>query len=194
VSKDDRYAALAELWAGGIRWPSVTEVIALAGISKLPTSVSEQVLAKAGERGKAVHEWTHVYDLTGERPPDMNPCRGYVDGWARFRDETGFTPELIEEPLASNALRFVGTLDRAGTMQQGERWVFDLKAVAEVAWWTGLQLAGYELLLSNPHQRAAVQLFPEGRYKLVAFPDREDTHDFLAALRVCWAIKRHEEE
>ena len=66
----------------------------------------------------------------------------------------------------------------------GAQWLIDIKAVATVSSATTLQTQGYELCLDESYKRAALQLSPDGTYKLHTYFDRNDLHDWLSAVRV----------
>lgn len=163
----------------GSIYPSVTQILQDQGFIDA-TWFTEY----ARERGKLVHRITHWHD-TGELDPgSVDPAlEGYLEGWRRFIRESGFDPQIIERPLASHTYRFAGTPDRIGVLN-GELAILDIKSGAVQAW-TGLQLAGYEVLYGQRTARAGVQLTEDGKYKLISFTDRSDRAIFLAALS-CW--------
>lgn len=49
---------------------------------------------------------------------------------------------------------------------------------------TRLQVCGYAMALDPRPARAALQLLPDGRYRLERYRDRSDEHDWIAACRV----------
>lgn len=175
---------------GGTRVPSVTEVLAISGLVDL-SAIPFDTLERARQRGSDVHEWLEGIDLgliDDEKPDDR--IAGYVEAYRRFRVETGFVPDLIEHPVVNEAHRYAGTLDRTGTLN-GKRTIVDFKATAAVEAHVGVQLAGYALALREPHERVALQLFPDSHYRMHHFRSREDGHDFLAAVRVTHYRLRH---
>jgi hypothetical protein len=174
----------------GVRVPSVTEVLDIAGLVDW-SMVPPGVLEEAAERGTRVHEWLQLIDegwLDPMTEPDED-VRGFTSAYLRFKDETGFAPELIEHTVLNETYAYAGMLDRTGKLN-GERVLIDLKTVRQVAATTALQTAGYAACLGELHRRFALQLWPDGNYRLVPYTDRNDTHDFLAAVRLAhWRIK-----
>lgn len=177
----------------GVRVPSVTEVLDIAGLSDL-SMVPEHHLEYARLRGSAVHEWLEGVDrgdLDGIEPdPTIAP---YVAAYHQFKTDTGFESELIEEVVVDTAYCFAGTVDRTGTIPKlhDDPIVLDFKARAAMTPEIGPQLAGYGLALDKPRRRYGLQLRPDGLYRLHEYKDRTDTHDFLAALRVTHFKLRH---
>jgi hypothetical protein len=174
----------------GVRIPSVTEVLDIAGLIDW-SMVPPGVLEEAGERGHRVHEWLELLDqgfLDLEDEPDED-IAGFVGAYLRFKDETGFKPELIEHVVVNETYAYAGMLDRTGRLN-GDRAMVDLKTVRQVNATTALQTAGYAACLGNGHRRFALQLRPDGTYSLVPYTDRNDVHDFYAAVRLAhWRIK-----
>jgi hypothetical protein len=173
----------------GTRWPSVTEVLEIVGLSDW-SRVSENVLEFAAQRGRDVHATLQGIDtgvLEGLTPdPRVQP---YVDGYLQFREDKGFVPDQIEQVVVNPTYMYVGTLDRTGTME-GERWLLDFKAVTAVQPEAALQTAGYEACLAKPHRRGVLQLKSNGRYRLHTYKSRNDLHDFLSAVRIAhWKLR-----
>jgi len=164
----------------GVVYPSVTQILQDEGFIDA-TWFTEY----ARDRGTLVHRITHWYD-TGELDMEsVDPALGgYLEGWIRFREESGFDPQIIERPLASHTHRFAGTPDRIGVLN-GDLAIPDIKSGAVQAW-TGLQLAGYEILYGQRVNRFGVQLTEDGKYKLIPFTDRNDRGVFMAALSTWW--------
>ena len=168
----------------GVRWPSVTEILSLAGLTDF-SMVGPEILENARVRGSEVHRWLELIDigfLGGDDEPDEE-IKGYVSAYLRFKDETGFTHTAIEEYVRNNEYSYCGRLDRLGRMNDAA-WLIDIKAVATVSPATALQTQGYAMCLDTYHKRAALQLFPTGKYKLYPYSDRSDLHDWLSAVRL----------
>ena len=66
--------------------------------------------------------------------------RGYLNAWIRFRSETGFKPELVEQKFHHPKLNYAGTPDRTGWIE-GQYGVLDLKKMLTVPHWVGVQTA-----------------------------------------------------
>lgn len=62
--------------------------------------------------------------------------------------------------------------------------LIDLKATTQLYPETRLQVCGYAMALDPRPARAALQLLPDGRYRLERYRDRSDEHDWIAACRV----------
>jgi hypothetical protein len=176
----------------GERVPSVTEVIELAGLSdiqKIIAVAGEEVVANAARRGSLVHGYCELLDHDPYMDLGSVPewIRGYVAGYARFVRETGFRPDLIEEPVVSSAYRFAGTVDRVGNLGT-KPYVIDLKtpAAASPSW--AVQTAGYAIGVEEQYGvragRACLQLKSNGTYKLHNHADPSDVATFIAAVHV----------
>lgn len=178
----------------GARVPSVTEVLDLAQLSNIREVIrvaGAEVVAHAADRGRRVHIYCELVDREEAFRLEAVPAdvRGYVQAYQRFVIETGFVPELIEEPMVSSSLRFAGTVDRVGTCRLLDGLhTFDLKTPAsdDPAW--PIQTAGYALLVDENYgmrtRRHCVQLRPNGRFKIHSHPSETDYRIFRAALEV----------
>jgi hypothetical protein len=166
---------------------SVTQVLDSAGIVNY-SGAPEEALAFKSEIGDAVHKATEIIDTPDKGELDWDEvdprCMGYVLSYERFKDETGFVASHVE---FSGAVRlpqgnFAFTVDRLGTFQ-GLPVVFEIKCTLkqENSW--RCQLAGYvdciKALGFKPEgaptwKRIAVQLKPDGTYRLYPYDDRTD--------------------
>lgn len=189
----------------GVRLPSVTEVLALAGLVDLG-GIPIDLLEKGAARGRIVHHVTAELDhMTAEvdrrkRLLGHEEYLPYFDAWAKFRSDTGFVPERIETSLVSHRFRFAGTFDRFGAESLGRKVLLDVKTSIVPASWWALQLAGYHVLAEEealaygkplgPVERWSVQLGSDGRYALQRYRSPSDRSDFLAALRVAHFLLR----
>jgi hypothetical protein len=59
-------------------------------------------------------------------------------------------------------------------------WVVDIKTAAEHTNLWRLQTAGYAACLRDPHKRASLQLFPDGRYRFFPYDRPEHAFDAVA--------------
>lgn len=94
----------------GIAFPSVTQIIKVAGLSNYG-SVNADILARAARFGSAVHLAVKLSDEKnlGECDPLLLP---YVDYWNNFKKEFGIKKFTIrEKPLYSKIYGFAGTPD-----------------------------------------------------------------------------------
>jgi hypothetical protein len=181
----------------GRRVPSVTEVLALAGVVDF-SGIGADVLAQAAQRGRAAHRVTALHDL-GEDPSKdeaYEETAGYLEGYLRFLKDTGFKPTLIEYSMVSKEFRYAGTLDRLGVARDGWCWIVDLKTSIGLAAWVALQLAGYDqlarpMLETTRMRRMALRLKKDGTYTITEYADRSDFPDFLACNRVAhWRLNK----
>jgi hypothetical protein len=163
--------------------PGVTSVLTpLIDFSMVP----KDVLARAQQLGTAVHRMTELHDMNDLDEDSLSDeLLPYLTAWRRFRAETGFEPELIEQRFFHPVLRYAGTLDRTGFIG-GRRAVLDIKKMMVLGPVVGCQLAAYqELCKVNGHEvkdRYGLGLRKDGNYRLVAFKDPLDWSMFLSLL------------
>ena len=170
----------------GVSLPSVTQIIADAGLYGNTSYFTDY----SRDRGSFVHKAIE-YHLSGELSEEtLDPVIvPYLDAWKRFQSEANYISDLCEERLASNVYRFAGTIDHIGYLD-GHFSIIDVKTGAPAPA-TGIQLAGYEILLSaRGARRFALHLQDNGNYKLIEYKDRNDRNIFLAALAL-WIWKQN---
>lgn len=166
--------------------PNVTRVLEpLEHFDKVPPSILEY----ASERGTAVHRATELYD-TGELDEASldDELVPYLEGWKKFLDESGFQILRIERRVYHERYRYAGTLDRQGILGD-DPWIIDIKTVSQLSPVTGLQTAAYadpahEDKRTKAPRRGAVQLRPDGTYRLKEYREQTDFAVFLAALNL----------
>lgn len=170
----------------GVVIPNVTRIL---GILDETWRVPAETLRAAAELGTAVHAACEYDDLgtLDESSVDADVW-GYLEGWRRFRAETGFAPELIEARVFHPKLRYCGTLDRVGTLR-GKHALLDIKSGAK---WAshGPQTAAYQAAyeaeggahVARVQARYCLYLKSDGRYDLVPQKGKGDLSVFLAAL------------
>jgi hypothetical protein len=113
----------------------------------------------------------------------------YFEAWKRFERESSYVSDSCETRLASATYRFAGTIDHIGHLN-GNFCIIDVKSGAPTPA-TGIQLAGYEMLLSaRGARRFALHLKDDGNYKLIEYKDRNDRNVFLSALAL-WNWKQN---
>jgi hypothetical protein len=144
----------------------------------------------AAERGHHVHLATQLFDEDDLDDGSLDPLvAGYLEGWKRFREEMDFQVKQIEMKVFNSTYGYCGTIDRIGTLN-GKKAILDVKSgVAEH--WHSLQLWAYSLCLEEPHQRFAVYLTAQGKYKLTPYNDRKDMSVWLSTLTVYQWRKTH---
>ena len=160
----------------GVEIPGVTTVLKDVGL--IDTTWFTKY---ARDRGTAVHLACALYDRDdldeSSIHPDVEP---YLQGWIRFKRESGFVPELIEEKVRSETYGYAGTLDRTG-MLNGRRVLLDLKSGAPQPW-TAIQTAAYSGCFGHLLKRYAVAVKDNGSYQLTEYRDRNDWQVWLACL------------
>jgi hypothetical protein len=197
-------------------WQSVTQVLKRAGLFDWMVAVPEPLLTRARLRGTAVHAAIHYwnendFDLDDfrDRYPDI---AGYVDAWVAFCAQQPFVPALCEYWIYSARYDLAGTIDCLGTLA-GQAALVDFATgdPADVA--KHLQTAAYLLVArewatedpaleaffaAHPVvRRYAVQLRPDGTYRLNPYSDPADTRHFLAlveAQRIVDSYRRTQQE
>jgi hypothetical protein len=134
-------------------------------------------------KGRLVHLVCHLDDTNDLDEVTVDPIlQPYLDAYRAFKDDTGFIVESSEVPLISEAYSFAGTPDKVGVLNKMPA-LIDIKSGA-VEPWAALQLSFYEVLTNHPHKRYALQLTPEGKYKLISFVGRQDRNLCLSILAV----------
>jgi len=147
--------------------PSVTTILQSAGI------VDYRFVKKEDRefyltRGSYIHTATQYLDEGDLNLEDLDPeIRGYVEGYVKFKKDTGFTPTMIEFRSFNASLWYAGTLDRVG-MLNGNRVIVDFKS-GTVAKWVELQtLGGYAQMTGVGPVTAGygLELKADGTYNL----------------------------
>ena len=167
--------------------PSVTEIIApLSDHSRVPA----ETLEFKRSLGKAVHKAIELYE--GADGLDMESldlqALPYFEGWLKFKRESRFQAEIVERPYGSAKLRFAGTPDVIGSRTECFDELLDVKCTYAMEPATGVQLAGYEILLEENgikiKRRGGVQLMPDGTFRYHEFKSRNDRIVFLSCLNL----------
>lgn len=175
----------------GVPTISVTQVIASVGLVSFE-GISAFVLERKRQLGVLVHQACHFID---EDDLDLSSLpqqvTDYVAGYIKFREDTGFVPELNEHRMIGtvSGMKYGMTVDKVGPIH-GEPHVIELKCGADEhpAW--GVQLAAYAMGLPKPtstyreRKRAVVQLMPDGTYKVHNYTDPADAQIFIASLAI----------
>lgn len=166
--------------------------------------IPEEVMRAAADRGDAVHYATELYDLGELGAIDDQPAilRPYIAAWAKFRADTGFEPVDIEARVFSEKYRYAGTLDRTGRFSRLKHvkadalCLLDIKATASLMPGVGPQTAAYkqayeESRAARLKRRFAVQLKPDGDYRLEELSDQADLSVYLSAMTLHAWRERH---
>jgi hypothetical protein len=180
--------------------PNVTRILApLTDIHTMPRDRVEF----ARQRGQAVHLGTALDDCGTLDPASVDPqLTGYLAAWRLFRHESGFVPRNIEYRVAHALYGYAGTEDRDGRMRitpPGALDLIDIKATADIYQKVvGPQTAAYAKALQAQDpttplsiMRWAVQLRPDGTYRLHPCTDPNDFNVFLAALTLYQWREKH---
>lgn len=181
-------------WLDGVRIPSVTQVLSLAGLG-VPDDVPRDILAKAAAKGSFIHKACELLD-EGDLDETSVPeeWRGYVQAWARFKEERVARILSVEEMVHSNPDHqpYAGKLDRTVHLHgdDGIRTIVDLKTGSRLQPVTRLQLAGYNLCKGWDCKRAAVLLKPDGLYQFQSYDDGDaDNQAWCSAVEIAyWRI------
>lgn len=177
---------------------SVTQVLEQGGKCDF-SMVKTHVLQRKGLIGTAAHIAAHYYDEGDLQTATVDrSVAPYLDGWIAFREARQFEPLCLETVIFSRQHGYTGRLDRLGTVAGLDRLVLvDIKTGDPDAARADLQTFAYELAVEeelaaagiahSPIERWAVQVFPNGRYRLRRYPEaprswRHDRAEFLEAL------------
>lgn len=185
--------------------PSVSEISRFASREIYNNDISQFTLARACERGTAIHQASEQLDKEGKC--DISPLyTEYVNAYVQFRNDFNITDYLyIEKPFASEIMKYAGTLDRVYVIDEnfaktvkkhckvdlaehiGELAIIDLKSSSAVQKQLAqIQLPAYAFLIHENIPNAKVgflgilHLKNNGKYKLMPFEN--DPMLFLACL------------
>ena len=185
----------------GTRVPSVTQIIAAAGLSDY-SHIPAAVLEKARQEGTAMHRLIE-YDIAGDLDEDSLPewLKPRLAAWRKFQAETGFVPDSSEKLIYHKMYEYAGTADMFGTASKlpklKGRGVLDLKRSFAAGAAIALQLAGYQAAENSTllkeggggremmvQWRAALRLLDDGTYRFQTFEDGDAFTCFVACLTV----------
>lgn len=152
----------------GKLWPSVTQVIRAAGLSRF-NGVPEYALEAARIRGKAVDRACEFIDkglaFVWPNAEAERAYGGYVEGYRKFRADFGYKSELAQHIVHDHGREYWGILDTFGTCdyesmpdklralvvaQYGRCFLLIDRKTGETGAETGLQLAAYLRALEFP--------------------------------------------
>lgn len=209
----------------GIMYPSVTQIISGMGLDgfdprdradlkyinslegedrELAIAVSServQTIIAAGQFGTACHVATELWDNgTLDTATIAGAIMPYLEAWKKFREDSDFTPIIIERRLYHPTYKVPGTIDRVGPLFD-KMSIVDIKTSAQSPVYLGLQTAAYkEIYNSNPNikdsynkakKRYGVLLKPDGTYRLEECKDKSDWNAFLSAWALCNWKRKH---
>lgn len=171
--------------------PGVTSVMQAGGLVDL-SMVDPDVLEAKSELGTAVHLATHLDDLGNLDEASVDElAMGYVKGYRKWRAESGAVILLSEQRVCNLKHRYAGTLDLLVSIDN-EEWLIDKKTSSQIHRAAGVQTAAYEqaLNLGKPVRRGALQLKPDGTYRLHEFTSQRD----FVVFQACLLIHRFKQE
>lgn len=174
-------------FVNGVHYPSVTQVIADAGLYGNTSYFTDY----HRDRGSFVHKIIQ-YHLEGELDEDTIDLalQGYFEAWKRFETESSYVPESCETIKVNELHRYAGTIDHIGHMN-GNYCLIDVKT-SLIYPATAIQTGGYAMLMkSHGVKRFGLQLTQEGKYKLTEFKDWHDSNVFLSALSLYYWKKNY---
>lgn len=163
--------------------PSVTQILKHAGIVDY-SFIAPDVLAAAMERGSHVHLATQYLDEGDLDQDGLDPAIiGYLKAYERFKYDSGFVPDKIEEQIINLQYKYAGTIDRTGALNGKQNILLDIKT-GSIPAWTGIQLAAYAAGLGGTWQRIGLQLNADGTYSCKDFHNPTEFNLFLSALAI----------
>jgi hypothetical protein len=167
---------------GGREYPSVTRVLAAAGLNDL-SGIPIDVLQRKREIGIAV-DLAIQLDIAGTLDDDsVDPAAaGYFRGWRRFRSDVASTVRWFQRRICDTTFGYAGTPD-LGLEIGGDEWLVDVKTTAAESAAHGVQLAAYARPLGLS-KRACLYLKPDGRFVFLAYTATDDYATFVACLTV----------
>lgn len=180
---------LHEYRVDGLLIPSVTQIISEAGLSNV--NLDDPAVIQAGQFGTAAHKVVELHDRgTLDIATVDDALRPYLEGWYKFRKESGIEILEIEKRLFHPAHWFSGTIDRV------VRWhdkivILDIKTSVKFPATVGLQTAAYMALYNadgkgraKATQRCVVLLKPDSTYLMEKYNNKMDFNIFLSALQL----------
>lgn len=177
-------------WFDGVELPSVTTVLAIAGLTDW-TYCTEW----ARERGSIVHKAIHLELTTGldwsTLPESLHP---YVSAALQAITDLGGETVASERRIVSRLYGYAGTLDWLGRIN-GRLTLWDWKTGPVIPAYA-LQAAAYAEAFAEEtgervERRYGVRLNADGTYEVIPFTDRQDIVNFHAAVRVAnWKRQR----
>lgn len=169
---------------GNVVMPSVTTLLQPLYDFRF---VNPETLQRAADFGTAVHRVCELYDLDDLVMDSVDRAISpYLRAWQQFLSEMSVKIIEVEKRYHHTALGYAGTLDRI-LLVNGRPSLTDIKTVSALSPAVGIQLAGYQGLLSantsyKTISRAAVQLCGDGSYKYRTYADAMDWPAFLSLL------------
>ena len=173
--------------------PSVTTILQPLSM-RAYSAVNPSVLEYARNRGKAIHEALEMYDLGGEleATPEIE---GYIRAYLEWEQVYKPTWSGVEEIVYCESEKFIGTLDRVGTLNGREFAIVDLKtstptkeALVSVCVQTSAYAMAYTEQNKKPPEfmeqikRYGLFLKADGSYRLVDCEEYENKYGFAGVV------------
>jgi hypothetical protein len=180
----------------GVPRPSVTQVLKAAKLTASFDRVPGDVLGRKASIGSAAHAAAHYHDEGDLAVATVaEAAQPRLAAWRWFREQRGVEDRdivLLETVVCSRLYQYVGRIDRL-LWCDGWLTLLDLKTGTLTA--ADLQTMAYLIALREQHPelrdvevlRWAIELRPNGKYALHAYPERgrtsrQDRADFLQAV------------
>jgi hypothetical protein len=182
----------------GVKVPSVSQILKpLYSFDGIPLSVLN-AKAALGTRIHRACELLDNDDLDEESDAGraaLEPIAGYLAAYKNFKRDKRLVILANEQLLHHPVHRYAGQIDRSYAFD-GSVWDVDLKSTVSMSPIVGLQTAAYSEMLKaggrlQTAKRGALQLFPDGKYKLHEFTDPGDFAVFISLLTVKRFKERH---
>jgi hypothetical protein len=175
----------------GIVVPSVTQVLALAGIDDV-SGIPLHNLERAAAVGTAVHQACEFLDQDELDIESVGPLIvGYVLAYQRFKEEHEFFPLTIEQRgiAESGALAYGYCLDRTGIIE-GTPVLLDIKTASKRSPAWAIQTAAYaDAINLNSARRLVIHANKSGAYDLIPYTDAKDFDVWYSALHAAhWKL------
>ncbi len=165
-----------EYFLGGIRIPSVSEIISPVNDF---SGISPAVLENARQYGKAVHSVIELYlnDKLGEYDPILQqPLDEFISAEL-------LVYKVEEKRYATvGKYAFAGMIDIWGALSA----IYDIKTRKYNPIHDDLQLAAYEILTGGKCDKYILELLPNKPYNLVKVENRQAKSMFLYMLEHFW--------
>ena len=138
--------------------------------------------------GKELHHACHLMDEDDLDYDTLKPMHyGYLEAYARFKEDHEFLPGYIEQPAYHQFYRYAGTPDRLKCCIDGLQGILDIKTGQPQKWHT-IQLCAYLAIAESWRRIAAgaklwdLYLQKNAKYKLIEH--KMDEEIWPACLRV----------
>lgn len=157
--------------------------------------IDQEVLERKSKIGTAAHKATELFDEDNLDESNLHPIIvPYLDAWKKFRNETKIEIVSSEAKVFNQKYGYAGMYDRIAVLYDNPC-IIDIKCTAVLGAHVGNQLAAYKEAHNAENEfqvknRFAVQLRPDGTYRLEEYKDRTDFPVFLSCLQIYkWRMK-----